>query len=45
LYKRAQLAVQQSNIPQARQLLEQVIARYPRSIEAELAADQLKTLR
>jgi tol-pal system protein YbgF len=45
LYKRAQLAIQQSSIAQARQLLEQVIARYPRSNEAELAADQLKTLR
>jgi tol-pal system protein YbgF len=45
LYKRAQLAIQQNSIAQARQLLEQVIARYPRSNEAELAADQLKTLR
>ncbi|WP_411282394.1 tol-pal system protein YbgF [Gemmatimonas sp.] len=44
-YKRAQLALQQGNTPQARQLLEQVIARYPRSDEAELAAEQLKTLR
>lgn len=45
LYKRAQLSLQQGNTPQARQLLEQVIARYPRSDEAELAAEQLKTLR
>ena len=45
LYKRAQLGLQQGNTPQARQLLEQVIARYPRSDEAELAAEQLKTLR
>lgn len=45
LYKRAQLAVGQGNLPQARQLLQQVIARYPRSDEAALAADQLKTLR
>lgn len=45
LYKRAQLLLQQGNTPQARQLLEQVIARYPRSDEAELAAEQLKTLR
>lgn len=45
LYKRAQLVVQQGNTAQARQLLEQVIARYPRSDEAELAAEQLKTLR
>jgi TolA-binding protein len=45
LYKRAQLAVGQGNLPQARQLLQQVIARYPRSDEAVLAADQLKTLR
>lgn len=45
LYKRAQLVLQQGNTPQARQLLEQVIARYPRSDEAELAAEQLKTLR
>ena len=29
----------------ATSLLEQVIARYPRSDEAELAAEQLKTLR
>jgi len=45
LYKRAQLVLQQGNTPQAKQLLEQVIARYPRSDEAELAAEQLKTLR
>ena len=45
LYKRAQLAVGQGNLSQARQLLQQVIARYPRSDEAVLAADQLKTLR
>ena len=45
LYKRAQLVLQQGNTQQARQLLEQVIARYPRSDEAELAAEQLKTLR
>ena len=45
LYKRAQLVLQQGSTPQARQLLEQVIARYPRSDEAELAAEQLKTLR
>ncbi len=45
LYKRAQLVLQQGNTAQARQLLEQVIARYPRSDEAELAAEQLKTLR
>jgi len=45
LYKRAQLVLQQGNSPQAKQLLEQVIARYPRSDEAELAAEQLKTLR
>lgn len=45
LYKRAQLMLQQGNSPQAKQLLEQVIARYPRSDEAELAAEQLKTLR
>jgi tol-pal system protein YbgF len=45
LYKRAQLAVGQGNLPQARQLLQQVVARYPRSDEAALAADQLKTLR
>ena len=45
LYKRAQLVVQQGNTAQARQLLQQVIARYPRSDEAELAAEQLKTLR
>jgi tol-pal system protein YbgF len=45
LYKRAQVMVQQGNTVQARQLLEQVIARYPRSDEAELAAEQLKTLR
>jgi TolA-binding protein len=37
--------VGQGNLPQARQLLQQVIARYPRSDEAALAADQLKTLR
>lgn len=45
LYKRAQLVLQQGNTPQAKQLLEQVIARYPRSDEAELAAEQLKTMR
>jgi len=45
LYKRAQLVLQQGNTSQARQLLEQVIAKYPRSDEAELAAEQLKTLR
>jgi len=45
LYKRAQLAVAQGTVPQARQLLQQVIARYPASDEAVLAADQLKTLR
>jgi tol-pal system protein YbgF len=45
LYKRAQLVIQQGSATQARQLLEQVIARYPRSDEAELAAEQLKTLR
>jgi tol-pal system protein YbgF len=45
LYKRAQLVLQLGNTAQARQLLTQVVARYPRSVEAELAADQLKTLR
>jgi TolA-binding protein len=45
LYKRAQLAVAQGTVPQARQLLQQVIARYPGSDEAALAAEQLKTLR
>lgn len=45
LYKRAQLAIQQANTSQARQLLQQVIARFPKSDEAELAAEQLKTLR
>lgn len=45
LYKRGQVAVQQGNIPQARQYFEQVIARFPRSDEAELAAETLKTLR
>ena len=45
LYKRAQLVLQTGNTAQTRQLLEQVIARYPRSDEAELAAEQLKTLR
>jgi tol-pal system protein YbgF len=45
LYKRAQLVLQQGSTARARQLLEQVIARYPRSDEAELAAEQLKTLR
>lgn len=45
LYKRAQLVLQLGNTAQARQILTQVVARYPRSVEAELAADQLKTLR
>lgn len=45
LYKRGQVAVQLGNIPQARQYFEQVIARFPRSDEAELAAETLKTLR
>lgn len=45
LYKRAQIAVQQGNTGEARKLLNETISRYPRSIEAELAADQLKQLR
>ncbi len=45
LYKRGQVAVQLGNIPQARQYFEQVIARFPRTDEAELAAETLKTLR
>ena len=45
LYKRAQLILKQGNTAQARQLFEQVVARFPRSDEAELAAETLKTLR
>ncbi len=45
LYKRAQLAIQQASTLQARQLLQQVVARFPNSDEAELATEQLKTLR
>ncbi|NCW45635.1 MAG: tetratricopeptide repeat protein, partial [Gemmatimonadaceae bacterium] len=45
LYKRAQLVLKQGNTQQAKQLFEQVVARFPRSDEAELAAETLKTLR
>ena len=45
LYKRAQLVLKQGITAQARQLFEQVVSRYPRSDEAELAAETLKTLR
>ncbi len=45
LYKRGQVAVQLGNTAQARKYFEDVIARFPRSDEAELAAETLKTLR
>jgi len=45
LYKRAQLLLRQNNATQAKQLFEQVIAKYPRSNEAALAEETLKTLR
>ncbi len=45
VYKRAQIALQQGNTPEARKLLQEVISRYPKSMEADIAADQLKTLR
>jgi TolA-binding protein len=45
LYKRAQLVLKMGNTAQARQLFEQVVSRFPRSDEAELATETLKTLR
>jgi tol-pal system protein YbgF len=45
LYKRALIAVQQGNTADARRLLNDVISRFPKSDEAELAADELKRLR
>jgi tol-pal system protein YbgF len=45
LYKRAQIALQKGNTPDARKLLQEVVSRYPKSNEADLAAEQLKTLR
>ena len=45
LYKRAQIALQKGNTPEARKLLQEVISRYPKSMEAELAAEQLKNVR
>jgi tol-pal system protein YbgF len=45
LYKRALIAVQQGNTTDARRLLNDVISRYPKSDEAELAADELKRIR
>ena len=45
LYKRAQIALQKGSTPEARKLLTDVVSRYPKSLEAELAAEQLKLLR
>ncbi len=45
LYKRAMLFIQQANNPKARELLEQIVKRYPRSDEAVRAAELLPTLR
>lgn len=45
LYKRAMLFIQQANNAKARELLEQIIKRYPRSDEAVRAAELLPTLR
>ncbi len=45
LYKRAMIALQQGNKAEARKLFGDVISRYPKSDEADLAAEQLKTLR
>jgi tol-pal system protein YbgF len=45
LYKRAQIAQMQGNIPRARQLAGEVKTRYPRSDEAVLVDDFLKNLK
>ena len=45
MYKRGMLALQQGQKAQARQLLEQVVSRFPKSDEAVLAEEQLKSLR
>ena len=45
LYKRAQIALQKGNTADAKKLLQEVISRYPKSNEADIAADQLKQLR
>lgn len=45
LYKRALIAIQQGNTADARRLLNDVISRFPKSDEAELAADELKRIR
>jgi len=45
LYKRALIAVEQGNTAEARRLLNDVISRYPKSDEAEFAAEELKRIR
>ena len=45
LYKRGQIALQKGITADARKLLQEVVSRYPKSMEAELAAEQLKTMR
>jgi tol-pal system protein YbgF len=45
LYKRAQIALNKGNTPEARKLLQEVVSRYPKSMEADLATEQLKTVR
>lgn len=45
LYKRALIAVQQGNTVDAKRLLNEVISRFPKSDEADLAAEELKRIR
>ncbi len=44
LYKRALLLQQRGNIAQARTALNEIVRRYPRSDEAQLARDRLRTM-
>ncbi len=45
LYRRATIAKLQGNMPEAKKLLQEVISRFPKSDEAELAADELKLIK
>lgn len=45
LYRRATIAKVQGNMPEAKKLLQEVISRFPKSDEAELAADELKLIK
>ena len=45
LFKRATIAKLQGNMPEAKKLLQEVISRFPKSDEAELAADELKLIK